>query len=183
MACDGAQRRSKLNPATPSAEAAAAHATGLLHHDVDKLAHAVELFAAGRRPLALAAALESLGSTALDNGATGQAIDAFTGALRTYADVGAGWDAGRARQRLRSLGVRRRLVAPQRPASGWQALTESEAAVAQLVAQGLTNRGVASHLFVSPHTVNGHLRSIFTKLGVNSRVDLTRIASQATRPA
>ena len=102
----------------------------------------------------------------------------FTRALEIYADVGAVWDAGRARQRLRSLGVRRRVVVSQRPTSGWRALTDSETAVARLVAQGLTNREAASHLFVSPHTVSGHLRSIFTKLGVNSRVELTRIVSQ-----
>jgi DNA-binding NarL/FixJ family response regulator len=47
--------------------------------------------------------------------------------------------------------------------------------VARLVAEGLTNRAVASHLIVSPHTVNAHVRHVFTKLGVNSRVALTRI--------
>jgi DNA-binding CsgD family transcriptional regulator len=46
--------------------------------------------------------------------------------------------------------------------------------VARLVAQGLTNREAAQRLFVSHHTVSGHLRSVFTKLGVNSRVALTR---------
>ena len=56
-------------------------------------------------------------------------------------------------------------------------MTESEAAVARLVAEGLTNREVAERLFVSPHTVNGHLRQIFMKLGVKSRVDLARIAA------
>jgi DNA-binding CsgD family transcriptional regulator len=47
--------------------------------------------------------------------------------------------------------------------------------VARLVADGLTNREVAERLFVSPHTVSGHLRHIFMKLDVNSRVDLARI--------
>jgi DNA-binding CsgD family transcriptional regulator len=48
--------------------------------------------------------------------------------------------------------------------------------VARLVAQGLTNRDVAERLFVSPHTVSGHLRHVFTKLDINSRVELTRLA-------
>lgn len=44
----------------------------------------------------------------------------------------------------------------------------------RLVAQGLTNREVAEKLFLSPHTVDSHLRHSFTKLGVTSRVELTR---------
>ncbi|MEU7834216.1 MULTISPECIES: helix-turn-helix transcriptional regulator [unclassified Nonomuraea] len=46
--------------------------------------------------------------------------------------------------------------------------------MARLVAEGLTNREVATALFVSPHTVDSHLRHAFAKLGVNSRVELTR---------
>jgi DNA-binding CsgD family transcriptional regulator len=87
------------------------------------------------------------------------------------------WDAGRLRARLRALGVRRRLVAAQRPTSGWAALTDGEGAVARLVAEGLTNREVAAKLFVSHHTVSGHLRSLFIKLAINSRVELTRIVA------
>ena len=55
-------------------------------------------------------------------------------------------------------------------------MTDSELAVARLVAQGLSNREVAERLFVSPHTVSSHLRHVFAKLGVNSRVGLTRLA-------
>jgi DNA-binding CsgD family transcriptional regulator len=46
--------------------------------------------------------------------------------------------------------------------------------VVRLVANGLTNRQVAARLFVSPHTVDSHLRHSFSKLGVTSRVELTR---------
>jgi DNA-binding CsgD family transcriptional regulator len=44
------------------------------------------------------------------------------------------------------------------------------------VARGLTNREVAEHLYVSPHTVSSHLRRVFAKLDINSRVELTRLA-------
>jgi DNA-binding CsgD family transcriptional regulator len=57
-------------------------------------------------------------------------------------------------------------------------MTTSELSVAQLVADGLTNREIAERLFVSPHTVNTHLRHVFAKLEVNSRVDLTRLATE-----
>ena len=80
------------------------------------------------------------------------------------------------RGRLRELGVRRRLVSPKRPETGWDALTGSELAVVSLVAEGMTNREAARRLYVSPHTVSTHLRHAFAKLGVNSRVELTRIA-------
>ena len=46
----------------------------------------------------------------------------------------------------------------------------------RLVAAGLTDAQVAERLFVSPHTVNAHLRSIYGKLGVSSRSAATRVA-------
>jgi DNA-binding CsgD family transcriptional regulator len=176
-ACAAAHRRAELNPDVASLAGAAAHASGVLHHDPAQLSKAVDLLGRGSRPLALAAALEDLGVVALDSGATNQAVAVFGRALSLLADAGAAWDAARLRGRLRALGVRRRLVAPPRPGHGWAALTDSELAVARLVAQGLTNREVAARLFVSHHTVNGHLRSVFTKLGINSRAELTRFVT------
>jgi DNA-binding CsgD family transcriptional regulator len=175
-AAAAARRRSRHNPDVRSIAAAAAHVNGLLHHSLQDLAEAVELFEGGPRPLALAAALEDLGVIAVDHGSTEQGVDAFSRALVLFAHAGAAWDAGRVRGRLRTLGVRRRLVAAQRPGRGWAAMTDSELAVARLVAQGFTNREVAERLFVSHHTVSGHLRSVFAKLDVNSRVELTRLA-------
>ncbi len=46
----------------------------------------------------------------------------------------------------------------------------------RLVAQGLTNPQIAEQLILSPHTVNNHLRSILSKLGVTSRNGATRFA-------
>lgn len=60
------------------------------------------------------------------------------------------------------------------PAYGWSSLTDTEVAVAQQVAQGLTNREAAAHLYLSPHTIDYHLRQVFQKLDVRSRVELTR---------
>jgi DNA-binding CsgD family transcriptional regulator len=44
--------------------------------------------------------------------------------------------------------------------------------VSRLVAQGLTNVAVAKRLYISPHTVNTHLRHVFAKLGISNRVAL-----------
>jgi transcriptional regulator of acetoin/glycerol metabolism/DNA-binding CsgD family transcriptional regulator len=60
------------------------------------------------------------------------------------------------------------------PDFGWQSLTEAELAVALQVSLGMTNREAANYLYLSPHTIDFHLRQIFQKLGINSRVQLTR---------
>jgi DNA-binding CsgD family transcriptional regulator len=173
-----ADRRAQRNPRVATIVATAAHARGLATSSIDELARAVDLFETGPRPLARASALEDLGVARARVGALDAAIEALDGALVLYAEAGATWDAGRVRGRLRDHGVRRRLVVRDRPETGWAAMTDSELAVARRVAQGLTNREVAEQLFVSPHTVSSHLRSIFAKLEVNSRLALARIAAE-----
>jgi DNA-binding CsgD family transcriptional regulator len=93
------------------------------------------------------------------------------------------WDARRIRQRLRALGVRRRLTVPTRPDHGWEGLTPAELAVALHVGRGMTNREAADTLFVSPHTVGAHMRHVFEKLEIRSRVELAREVSARERPA
>jgi DNA-binding CsgD family transcriptional regulator len=61
-----------------------------------------------------------------------------------------------------------------RPLLGLASLTDTERSVAKLVAEGLTNRQIAERVFISRHTVDFHLRSIFRKVGVASRVELAR---------
>jgi transcriptional regulator of acetoin/glycerol metabolism/DNA-binding CsgD family transcriptional regulator len=68
-----------------------------------------------------------------------------------------------------------------RSTSGWESLTETERRVTELVSEGRTNREVAALTFLSPHTVDYHLRHIFGKLGVDSRVELTRLVVQRGR--
>ncbi len=65
-----------------------------------------------------------------------------------------------------------------RPAFGWASLTDTERRIADLVAQGLSNREVGGRLFLSAHTVAFHLRRIFWKLGIGSRVQLARIVAE-----
>lgn len=59
-----------------------------------------------------------------------------------------------------------------RPSKGWSSLTGAERPIAQLVAEGLTNRQIAERLDVTPATVKTHLSHIFAKLGVASRSEL-----------
>lgn len=57
-------------------------------------------------------------------------------------------------------------------------LSEREQAILALMANGLTNRQVALQLAISPYTVNAHVRSIFTKLNVNSRTEAVLVGIQ-----
>ncbi|MBB5780917.1 helix-turn-helix transcriptional regulator [Nonomuraea jabiensis] len=115
-----------------------------LAHAEGRLEEAVELYRNAPRPLGLAAALEDAGRR--------------EEALEVYRSCGAA--AGRARREVTG--------------QGWAALTASELRVVRLVARGMTNREAAAALFLSPHTIDSHLRHAFAKLGVNSRVELTR---------
>jgi DNA-binding NarL/FixJ family response regulator len=172
------ENRCMLNPDVASIRSNAAHVRGLAHESSTDLDAAVALLRPGVRRLALASALEDLGVRRLVEGAGPAAIDAFDEALVLNVAAGATWDAARVRKRLRRLGVRRRIVASERPRTGWAALTASEIAVAELATEGLTNRQIAEQLFVSPNTVGAHMRHIFEKLSVTSRVELTRIAAE-----
>ena len=60
----------------------------------------------------------------------------------------------------------------------WLSLTGAEVRVAELVASGMTNRAMAEELTVSPHTVDAHLKHMYVKLGIHSRVELTVLALQ-----
>jgi DNA-binding CsgD family transcriptional regulator len=175
-----AERRHEINPGVPAIRASADHARGLLTDDPESLSEAVTILQAGQRRLALASALEDLGVAQIRAGHTPQAITALDRAFAIHAACGASWDLARIRRRLRRLGVRRRLVSGRRPTHGWAAMTDSELAVVRLVAEGLTNGQVAERLYISPHTVSGHLRHAFDKLGINSRVALSRIAAEHT---
>ena len=112
----------------------------------------------------------------------GRRVDARA-ALRSahgeLAAMGADAFAERARHELMATGetVRKRTV----ETSG--ALTAQEAHIARLAAEGLTNPEIGSALYVSPRTVEWHLRKIFTKLGVSTRRELRRSLPDAVRTA
>ncbi|HET6627724.1 MAG TPA: AAA family ATPase [Nocardioidaceae bacterium] len=93
-------------------------------------------------------------------------------ALSTFEDVGASPWAERARQELRASGETTR----KRDPSAGQGLTPQERQVAKFVASGLSNKDVAAQLFVSPRTVDFHLRNVFAKTGVTSRTELTQLS-------
>ena len=78
--------------------------------------------------------------------------------------------AERARAELRATGE----TARKRDPSTIDQLTPQELQIARFVASGLSNKEVAAQLFLSPRTVDAHLRKVFTKLGITSRTQLAR---------
>jgi len=177
-----AKTRAQMNPDIRTIAATVAHARGLLGSSPNDRGKAVELFDDGPRPLASAVALEDLGVERAVGRRTVEAVEALDRALVLFVQCGATTDAGKVRSRLRALGIRRRVALAERPEKGWPAMTNSEAAVARLVADGLTNRAVAAQLFVSPHAVSSQLRHVHAKLEINSRAELTRVLSDQVRP-
>ena len=62
---------------------------------------------------------------------------------------------------------------------GWQRLSDRERAVARLAGQALTNQQIGRRLGITAHTVNYHLRHIYRKLAIGSRVSLAAYAKAA----
>lgn len=115
-------------------------------------------------PYEEATARTLLGEAFRTSGDSADATASFTAATRLFDQIGA---------RLDALGGRGSDNEPGLPAG----LTEREAEVLRLVADGLTNNDIAGQLFLSPKTVSRHLSNIFTKIGVSSRASATAYAA------
>lgn len=169
-----AEELARANRAFPIVTAACAHAQGLLTSDIGLLRLAAET-----QPdlWASASAAEDLAVLLADADRVADAIGWFDHAYANFQKSGGSRGAARVRGRLRRLGVQRRhWHAPaERPGRGVESLTGTERRIAELVCQGLTNRQIAEQTFVSANTVAFHLRNIYRKLGIASRVQLARV--------
>jgi DNA-binding NarL/FixJ family response regulator len=102
-------------------------------------------------------------------------------AAATLAACGARRGRDEAERELRALGRRVPRRTGPATASGLESLTERELEVARLVVDRRTNGEIAATLFLSKKTVETHLRNIFAKLGVASRVELARAVERTDR--
>jgi DNA-binding CsgD family transcriptional regulator len=159
---------------TPSAVAVAEHGRALLAESPGTEGH----FEAALAAHAKSPRLPDRARTALAYGEylrrARRRVDArehLREALALFEELGAGPMAERAAQELRASGE----TARRRDVSTATELTAQERQVAGLVRRGLSNRDVAAQLFVSPRTVDFHLRNVFSKLGVASRAELTAL--------
>ena len=145
---------------------------------------AAGLGAAGFRAAGIrAAGIGAAGTGTAGAGGAEAARAELAEALEIYTDLGARWDALRATERWRGLGLAGRVRRVRGPATGWESLTPTERRIAQLVAAGESNPEIAAGLQVSRRTVETHVSRILAKLQARSRRDVAeRIAGEAGQP-
>ena len=170
-----------LAPGVGSVRGLALRCRGLVTGDVEPVLEAVAL--ARRSPLLVehTGACEDAAGLLAAAGRTGRGDRAArrgpgpprAGRCRRVGRPGPGARCGRW---VRTRALAGRGIAPR---GGWESLTATERAVSLLVAEGLTNGGVARRLYISPHTVNTHLRHVFGKLGVSNRVALAGVVHRS----
>jgi DNA-binding CsgD family transcriptional regulator len=155
-------------------------ATAVKHEVEGALTEAVHLLDATPARYELALALADLGGYLRRAGRKEDARQPLRRALDLAQRTGAAPLEARARQELVAAGAR-----PRRAAlTGPEALTGAERRVAALAADGLSNRQIAQHLFITQPTVETHLRHAFQKLGITSRVALpSRLDDEVITPA
>jgi DNA-binding CsgD family transcriptional regulator len=165
-----------LSPDVPTVRSVARRCQGLVERDEAALVDAVALASRAPHLVEHTGACEDAATLLAENGQREESAALLKEALQRYEQAGADAWAGRVRAQLRALGIH---PGPRgnrhRPMTGWESLTSTEKAVSRLVAEGLTNVAVARQLYISPHTVNTHLRHVFTKLGVSNRVALAAL--------
>ncbi len=165
-----------LAPDVPTVGSLALRCQGLVDGDADALLDAVALARQAPHLVEHTGACEDAAKLLAETGRRAESVALLQEALQRLEQAGADAWAGRVRAQLRTLGIH---PGPRgkrhRPTSGWESLTATEKAVSRLVAEGLTNGAVARQLYISPHTVNTHLRHVFAKLDVPNRVALAAL--------
>ncbi len=175
------------NPGVAGYEGVALHVRGFVSGDSAMLGEAVEVLRRCPRPQLLGYALAAHGHVLLSDGARERAVASLDEAWSIFDGIGHSHSASKIQRRLHRLGIQRRrwnTSAPGRPKTGVAALTKTERLVADLISQGLTNRAAASKLGISINTIGTHMRSVFAKLQVQSRVQLANVwnANRAEDP-
>ena len=162
------------------AQGAAARCRGLLLATRRDLAGALEAFGAAEdhqrdrgQPLELGRTYLAKGRALRRGKKWGPSREALNQALRICEGLGASLWVEKTRSELARIGGR---------AQGLNALTETESQVAELAAAGLTNREVASRLFLSVSTVESNLRRTYRKLGIRSRAELSSKLTRSGTP-
>ncbi|WP_234390340.1 helix-turn-helix transcriptional regulator [Streptomyces sp. MMG1533] len=145
---------------------------------VEHYRNALDLHSHGTRDFERARTELLFGSTLRRLRRRTEARDRLHSALEAFDSFGAPHCAAQARTELRALG------APTAPAlttpdSPTDRLTAQQLLVARMAAEGATNREIADRLALSPRTIDHHLRGVFTRLGIRSRIELVRLLGEA----
>ncbi len=164
---------------TPRALGVATRAAGVIaggDRGASLLRQAIDAFERGDASLERARALADLGALLRRRNRRTEARELLREALDAAHRAGAKPLAQQAEIELRATGARPRRVV----LTGLDSLTASERRIAELASQGLTNREIAQTLFVTTRTVEGHLTSVFRKLQLDSRNELSAALAVGT---
>ncbi|MFH8382400.1 ATP-binding protein [Kitasatospora sp. NPDC018058] len=162
----------------PETVGVALHAMGTVvggQEGLDMLREAVELLGRAPARLRYAQALADCGVLTRKAGRLAEARPLLQKAVSVAHECGATPLADRALAELRAVGDRPR----GRSFHGVDALTATERRVANLAAQGMTNREIAQHLFVGLRTVELHLTNVYGKLAIDGRAGLAHTLSSS----
>jgi DNA-binding CsgD family transcriptional regulator len=164
---------------TPFMQGQAMRCRGLVEQNPDTLVRAVLLYRQCARPLELAAVCEDAGVLLASADRLEEAVPFWNEAIELYEGLGAERGVARVSAYLRERGIKRGTRGRRvRATSGWESLTGTELKVTGLVAQRLSNPEVAERLFISRHTVESHLKHIYRKLDLSSRMELAAVAAR-----
>ncbi|MGW4913874.1 LuxR C-terminal-related transcriptional regulator [Streptomyces sp. NPDC004270] len=107
-----------------------------------------------------------------------EARDRLHSALAAFESFGAPHCAAQARAELRALGTALTPATTGAPDPA-AVLTAQQLMVARMAAEGATNREIADRLNLSPRTIDHHLRGVFSRLGIRSRIELVRLLGES----
>ncbi|MEV6995653.1 AAA family ATPase [Streptomyces sp. NPDC093228] len=160
------------NPGIASFEGVSLLLEGIVTANVVLVGEASKCLEHSPRVALQAAAAEQHGRLLAAAGSKAEAVTELQRALDLVLGMGGTPDTRGLHSALSLLGVSTAVAAHQIPSAGWGALTEAEMRVARLISAGCTNKSAANELSVSINTIGTHMRSIFAKLGIRSRVQL-----------
>jgi DNA-binding CsgD family transcriptional regulator len=182
---DVAEANAARNPGVASFEGVALNLRGLRNKDLEILAEAVHVLDRSPRPILRAVGAESYGHALFAADQRSEALAQLDRAWDEYHHMGARPFRDNVQGAMCKAGARRAKwpAAAAAPAAGWASLTAAERRVASLISQGHTNKSAASALGVSANTVSTHIRAVFAKLGVQSRVQMVNSLASYAREA
>ncbi|MET9031615.1 helix-turn-helix transcriptional regulator [Streptomyces mirabilis] len=171
---DIAELAASRNPGVASFEGVALNLRGREKGDLAMLSESVQILARSPRPVLRASGAHCYGRALMAEGRRDEALALLDRAWDDYHRMDAQVYRDDVQHAMRQAGARRTKWArtSTRPEIGWAALTGAERRVALLIAAGHSNRSAALELGVSINTVGTHLRMVFSKLGIQSRVQL-----------
>jgi DNA-binding CsgD family transcriptional regulator len=168
IAEEGAAR----NPEVATLNGMAANLRGLFNNDLGIVAEAIEILRDSPRRGIRAIGSETYGQMLLQKGQRQLGLDVLDHAWDDYDHMGALARRAAIQRAMRHAGARRTKWSSDNSGSAARPLTEAERRVVHVIADGHTDKSAAKLLGISENTVGTHIRSAYTKLGVQSRVQL-----------